>query len=440
MLCAALLLALGSAPEEEPPDWLDDVESWSPEGESIEPSSPERGRQPEPEPLAASPPPKAAALDEAVVGSLRLVGAYLHFWPDAPRTDDALLATVARVVAKRDLTERIDVELNVFGELSRSPPAALAGSFATAGSFVTPYRAPQLTFDAWNQDGVSAQFGIDRVRLGVHVPRFAFDLGRQPINYAATQIFTPNDFFAPFSATAINKQWKPGVDAARFSFGLGPMASIDVVGVYSPRWERAALLAHANVVRWGFEWAALGGKLAERWIVGASLQGDAGPIGLRAEGHVGFPDRDGDGLDRDENVHVRLAAGPNVNFDWQSATLGAEYAYFSDGVMDPSAYLARFARRFPDDLPYLGAHYVGLVAAMETIPTLRLATTSLVNAGDGSGLVGLSALYSVADQADLLLGGFVPWGRRPALGSVPVLRSEFGPSPLTIFLESRVFF
>ena len=278
------------------------------------------------------------------------------------------------------------------------------------------------------------------MRLGVHVPRFGLDVGRLPVNYAVTQMFTPNDFFAPFSATAINKAYKPGVDALRLSFGLGQLSSLDVVGVFNPDWAEVALLARPSVVLWGVEWAALGGKLAERWVAGASLQGDAGPIGLRAEGHVGFPDRDGDGLVPGEDVHVRVAAGPNVNFDWQSAMLGAEYAFFSDGTLDPADYIARFGRRFPDDLPYLGKHYVGLVAGLETVPTLRLATTGLVNAGDGSGLVGLSALYSVADEADLLLGGFVPWGRDPVLGPSPALRSEFGASPLTIYLESRVFF
>ena len=82
----------------------------------------------------------------------------------------------------------------------------------------------------------------------------------------------------------------------------------------------------------------------------------------------------------------------------------------------------------------------GLVTGLEAMPTLRLSATGLVNAGDGSGLVGLAALYSVANEVDLAFGGFVPWGRAPTFNPTPVLGSEFGAQPLTLFVETRVFF
>ena len=208
----------------------------------------------------------------------------------------------------------------------------------------------------------------------------------------------------------------------------------------NPDWGKAALIARPSVVLWNFEWALLGGKLAERWVAGLSFQGDAGPIGLRGEGHVGFPDRDGDGIDDPDDVHVRLSVGPNINLNWRTTTLGAEYAYFSDGELDPVNYITKFFDRYPDDLPYVGQHYVGFVAGLEGTPVLRFTATGLVNAGDGSGLAGAFALYSVADEADLILGTFVPWGKRAVLGPFPALRSEFGASPLTVFLESRIYF
>ena len=78
------------------------------------------------------------------------------------------------------------------------------------------------------------------------------------------------------------------------------------------------------------------------------------------------------------------------------------------------------------------------------VPILRLGVTSLVSASDGSGLAGLSLQYNVANESDLFLGVFVPWGRGlngidPATG-LPNLGSEFGLAPLSVYLESRVFF
>ncbi|WAS91895.1 hypothetical protein [Nannocystis punicea] len=53
--------------------------------------------------------------------------------------------------------------------------------------------------------------------------------------------------------------------------------------------DGASLLARAGFVGGGFEWGILCGKVAERWVVGGSAQGDAGPIGLRGGWRNGGP-------------------------------------------------------------------------------------------------------------------------------------------------------
>jgi hypothetical protein len=278
------------------------------------------------------------------------------------------------------------------------------------------------------------------------------DIGRFPITYAVTGMFTTNDFFAPFAATAVNRIYKPGVDAIRVSTGLGPTSSVDVVGVLGydlesdrPSWGHSAVLTRAAIVGAGFEWAALGGKVSQRWVAGGSLQGDAGPINLRAEFHVGIPDDEGDGHDRDDQpIYGRVAAGPSMMFAWQNAVVSAEYMFASDGATSPSGYLDRALASYTDDQPYLGQHYVAAVFGAEIIPILRGSLTGLVNATDGSGLAGVSLIYNVADESDLILGVFVPWGKGVS-GSDPVtgfprLGSELGSSPLSVYLEARVFF
>jgi hypothetical protein len=205
-------------------------------------------------------------------------------------------------------------------------------------------------------------------------------------------------------------------------------------------------MARASAVLWNIEWAAMGGKAAERWFAGLSMQGDVvGPLGFRAEGHVGFPDADGDGaLDDDRNVYVRAAGGPSLVFNWQNATIGAEYLLQLDGAQDPDGYLERATEFYPDDIRYLGQHYVGVVAGLETIPILRLNAISLINAADGSGLAGAFLAYNIADEADFVGGVYVPWGDEPDFTgypfAAPTLGSEFGQSPVTVFLETRFYF
>jgi hypothetical protein len=271
------------------------------------------------------------------------------------------------------------------------------------------------------------------------------------VTHSVTTFFTPNDFLAPFSVTAVNRIYKPGVDALRIGSTLGMKSSIEVVGAMgnddegTPSWARTGLLARAATIRAGFEWAVLGGKLAERWVAGASAQGDISLVGLRAEGHLGVPDRDGRGRgDDDDALHVRLAGGPSLNVGWHGLTLGAEYAFYSDGANDPADYLDRFTRRFPDDQPLLARHYVGFNGGIEIIPVLQGGVLTMINANDGSGLAGLSLLYSLADEADLIAGVFAPWGDDPMPTGDPmnpiVLHSELGTGPLTLYLEARAFF
>lgn len=454
MIGAAVLAgALGLGPPVESgerPAWLDEVEDWGSTDDST--PAPDAASPPAETPSSPEPESVAAPVSErtdSVTGAVRLVGAFLHYGDDlAPLgvDDDGLVALVGRVIVTDTFANAVDFELNAFADVSRAP-TALGGTFATTGSFSTPYRAPALTFDLWDQGSVNGVAGIDRARIRFGGDRVFAEVGRFPVSYTVTGIFTPNDFFAPFSATAINRSFKPGVDAARLSAALGQRGSIETVAVLGwsdlgdPSWGRSAAIVRPSVVLWNFEWSAIGGKVAERWIVGAGAQGDAGPIGLRGEAHVGVPDRDGDGRDDDEDVHVRAAAGPNVNLGWHNATLGAEYAYFSDGGASPRSYLNQLSTRFPDDLPYLGRHYVGLNAGLDTIPILRLQAIGLVNAADGSGNAGLFVSYNVADEADIVAGGFVPWGKSPNVGASGLaLGSEFGASPITAFVESRVFF
>lgn len=399
---------------------------------------------------------KKVRVGDVLMGSLRLTGSYLHFDDEPmlfPQGDDALLVTVGRIMVEADAGKHVHFSFNGFGELSRSPLAGgLSGTFASAGSTRSAYRTRYLSWTYWESGAVLGQLGVDRASMRLSFDSVNLDIGRFPITYAVTGMFTTNDFFAPFSATAVNRIYKPGVDAIRLSAGIGPTSSVDVVGVLGydpqtdrPSWAHTAVFTRAAIVGAGFEWAVLGGKVSQRWVAGGSLQGDAGPINLRAEFHVGFPDAHGDGRDeQDRPIYGRVAAGPSMMFAWQNAVVSAEYLYASDGAASPSGYVERALAGYTDDQPYLGRHYVAAAFAAEIIPILRGSVTGLVNASDGSGLAGVSLIYNVADESDLILGVFVPWGKGlrgfdPVTG-IPELGSELGLSPLSVYLEARVFF
>ncbi len=400
------------------------------------------------------------------VAAERLTASYLLF-PDEPLIyedrEDALLASVTRLLLEGDLSTYVDYEINLYADLSRAPAtmtmAAAGGAFATAGSFQTPYRSTYLSWDFIEEDKLNGRLGVDRFSINIEVDRVTITVGRFPINYSITRIFTPNDFFAPFSSTAVNKMYKPGVDALRVSVTLGMLSSIELAAVLgsdgdgSPAWGKTALMLRAAAVKWSFEWAVLGGKLAGRWVLGASIQGEAGPFGLRAEAHAGFPDADGrgslddidgDGRSRDD-IHGRLALGIDKMFTWHTITISAEYMYVSDGAASPTGYLERALRFYPDDQYFMGSHYVGLSAGGEIVPILMVQGMVLFNAQDFSGMGALFFVYSMTDESDIVIGLLAPWGDKPSVDlnhfdPSSVIKSEFGLMPLTAFIECRVYF
>lgn len=371
------------------------------------------------------------------VGSSRQLGAYFHH-DDLP--DDALAASVFRLLLEGRLPGSVRYDANLYVDLSRAPAGATGGSFSTASSFRSPYRARQLEWDFWRDGNVSAQAAVDRLRIRRAFGPVDVALGRFPVNYSVAMVFTPNDFFAPFSASAINRTFKPGVDAAQVGVNLGDWSALEVTAVLgsdaegTPAWARSAAVARLETVAFNFQAALLGGRLAERWMVGATLQGDIEGVSVRAEGHVGFPDVEGD-------PHARASAGVGHTFGWRSLTIGGEYAFFSDGASSPGEYLARAQRFFPDDLPYLGRHYAGVSASAELIPILHAGVLALANLGDRSGMLSFNLSYSISNEADFVAGAIVGRGTPPSMaGDTLALASEFGATPVGVFLETRFSF
>lgn len=392
-----------------------------------------------------------------VVGAGRLTGAFLHFDEDAPvDEDDALAASVLRLMTDGEFGSVADFELNLFADLSRAPiTAGSVGAFGTAGTTRSAYRTGHLEWSYWKGGAVDGRIGLDRAFVSFDWYPWRLSAGRMPINESVTGVFAVNDLFAPFSSTAVNTLYKPGVDAVRLSFAPGMLSTIDLFYVQGwdddngPSWSQSAALVSLRTTVWNKTLSLFGGKVAKELISGVSFQGGAGPLGLRAEGHAGFPDeggrfsptdRDEDGRFRDD-LFARLAVGADLSLPARGAYFALEYMYQSDGARDPSGYLSRATSLPPDALGFLGRHYLGGTAGIDVTPLLRGQALVIWNAEDSSGVGMVSLVYSIADEADAVLGALVGWGSSSPSGPQAFeLRSEYGSAPAAIFCESRFFF
>jgi len=120
--------------------------------------------------------------------------------------------------------------------------------------------------------------------------------------------------------------------------------------------------------------------------------------------------------------------------------LSPEVFYDGFGARDSAGLLAAATSRrlAVGEQVLLGRLHAGLVGDLELHPLLHLGGAGIVAFVDPSGLFSLTLRYSVADDVDAVLGGYVPVGRRPtATGALPAPRSEFGLFPTFAFLSLR---
>src|SRR6202008_1733712 len=68
-----------------------------------------------------------------------------------------------------------------------------------------------LTQTLAKTDRVSASLTIDRLAVGYSTPQWVVRVGRQAITWGSGLVFRPMDLFDPFSPSATDTEYKPGV-------------------------------------------------------------------------------------------------------------------------------------------------------------------------------------------------------------------------------------
>ncbi len=398
-----------------------------------------------------SPPPAFAAansnLDNTILnlsGFTALFGGYLRN-PDNesffPERSNELWGGDLRLLGDGVVSEDLSFEINLLQTVQSAQTISITRGVNLANE---PERSSLFTWEQKDNQDVLAFLTLDVLQAKWATDRLDITVGRQPINLATTFFFTPNDFFAPFVAVAFFRVYKPGVDGFRAEYRIQELSQLSLIGVLGyeqemvpdsgwseePDWSGSSLLARISASRYDFEWALLGGTVRDHTIIGGSLQGEVFDwLGVRAEGHYGSPEKDG------ENHYSELTVGLEHRFA-SSLDVRFEQFYHGSGYNSiAEANAALIAGSFTGG--YLGSNYSALGIGYEFSPLLFGDTVFLYNWRDHSRLLALNLVYSVSDESELALGINIPYGDEPVMTEI---RSEFGTLPQSISLEYRLFF
>ena len=356
-----------------------------------------------------------------------------------PNRTDGRAASAFRLLLDADAGEVMAFRFNGYQGFTAAT-YGVRGPGATYEGYRTKY-----LFHDWTGDETttSAPLALDQLSFKFFTGPVDITMGRQPIGLANNFIFTPNDLFHPFSAEAVDRAFRPGVDAARVDVRVGDLSQASAMGALGydgdgvPQWERSAAILRGSVNAAGFDWIVEGGKAEGRYLAGAAFSGELWIAGVRAEGNMSIP------IGEAKDLYGQVSAG--FDHRWENSLhLMVEYYYHGNGADDADDYLQRLMDpAFVVD-PYMGRHYAGLMLSGEATPLIRLQGIVLANLLDPSCYLSPSVVYYAADEVELIGAAAVPVGRTPAVvlpeKIYPRLRSEYGSYPWTLSLQTRVYF
>ena len=324
--------------------------------------------------------------------------------------------------------------------LSAGACAALGeGILPAAGA--APYRVDPLEGALVEAEGLAWRHELDRAAARLQRGRLEAILGRQAVGWGRGVLFGAVDVFSPFSPLEHDREWRRGVDAARLRLA-GPV-SLDAVAVLGENGDRSAFLVRAYGYHGSLDGELVVGKRREDVMAGLVLSGVAGDAELHFDAAwfgLDDPWRSTAGGDSDAVIKATLGGSWSADLHGPLLLVG-ELHYCGFGVRDVAALDAAgddlAERLLHGDLQVLGRRAAALQASWGFDLAARLGAAWLLSLQDGSGVVTLSADWTVSDELSLSARGYLAHGARPADGAV---RSEHGGTPASLLVQMSFTF
>jgi len=319
--------------------------------------------------------------------------------------------------------------LQVHGLASVEDGPAVALSRAEASVLPAPPATwLNLTATFANRDNLEGQATIDRLAVAYTTPDLVVRVGRQAITWGSGLVFRPMDLFDPFSPSATDTEWKPGVDML-YVQRLFPDGS-DVQFIVAPRPARqggsptsdassAAVHVHTTIA--GDQATFLLARDHGDWVAGVGLNGALGGATWNVELVPTFLRRGGTRVSALANI------SDAVTLFGRNATVFAEYFHNGFGDINTALALATLPPELADRLARgqlfnTRRDYLAGGLTLEVTPLFTVSPTLIADLNDGSVLALAAGTWSLGDNLTLIAGAQAPIG--PA-------RTEFGGLPLS---------
>lgn len=257
---------------------------------------------------------------------------------------------------------------------------------------------PALRYDDLNrviadgQDGLLVQ-NLDRLSLAYDWGRTTLRIGRQAYGHGNGRFFTPSDIFAPLTATALNAQYKAGIDGVTLTGGFGDQGEWALLAFFTESGDGVTLAQVSGVIG-NLDISVLVGESYGEPTLAWDLAGTVAGAAVHSEGIW----REGEGRDNP----LRLSLGINRRFgtkwDW---TLEARHGNLD---LDTPLRLISNPELMRGELFWIADTHLAVLASVELSPLQRLNLTAIYEAEHQGIWATAGWLWDVSDRAVFSLG------------------------------------
>ncbi len=310
-----------------------------------------------------------------------------------------------------------------------------------------PYRIRQLDWQVINHgERFIWRHEIDRAFVSFHRQWGNVTLGRQAVGLGRGRLFSAVDIFSPFSPLEVDREWRQGIDAARVEYKLSDTSSAEVIAALGRTWDKSALIARARGYFGNIDAEFIFGKRAEDLMVAGVVSAAIMEAEMHCElAFYNTPEAQPDGgiFNNDHEV-IKAVFGGSYVFDvGNGLTFLAEYHYSGFGLKDIDQATDRLAesafaeRVIRGDTQTLGREAFAYQLSYPFNISLNGAFLVLHSPQDGSAVLSPSLVWDLSKSTSLLGSIFIPYGDQPDDGRV---KSEYGGTPLSFFLQLRMYY
>lgn len=302
-----------------------------------------------------------------------------------------------------------------------------------------------LPWSAAEVNNIGLYNEMDRAAVTFHLPFADLSLGRQAVAWGSARTINPTDVIAPLRFSALDSEYRKGVDAVRLRIPFGAMNEADIGYIFGEefRSDRSAAFARAKLHLLDTDVSLLTMLFKENLMAGLDLARAIGKAGAWLETAYVIPDIINTADDPWGQDYLRLSVGLDYNFSDGLYTY-LEYHFNSPGGRSAKDYL-----QLAEDPDYiegsaylLGRHYFSLGATYQIAPLLPASGFVLVNLTDPSVVLSLSLEYNIKENLYLEGGCTLGFGENPLVsGGEPIeYRSEFGAYPNLVYTAVKLYF